>query len=103
MAHGSRDRENGAFHLLNCNSPQEQITIMNLTDAGLLTSTDYSCHLSHGLNLLSSSGTPLGLVFQGFIYSKPVLLPSQKLATLAMVGKAGGSYAKRMRKGAGPM
>lgn len=60
MAHGSGDRENGAFQLLlNCNSPQEQITIMNLTDAGpvrvLPTLTEYSCHPNHGLTLLSSS------------------------------------------------
>lgn len=77
---------------------------MNLTDAGLPTSTEYSCHPSHGLNLLSSSGTPLGLVFQEFIYSKPVLLPSQKLGTLAMVGRvAGGGCAKRMSRAAGPV
>lgn len=63
---------------------------MNLTDAGLPTSTEYSCHHSRGLNLLTSSETPLGLVFQGFIYSKPVLLPSQKLATFAVVGRAAG-------------
>lgn len=44
--------------LLNCNSPQEQIMIMNLTDAGLLTSTEYRCHPSHGLTLLSSSRDP---------------------------------------------
>lgn len=62
---------------------------MNLTDAGLPTSTEYSCHPSHGLDLLSSSGTPLGLVFQGFIYNKPVLLASQKLATLGYDGESG--------------
>lgn len=62
MAHGSKDRANDAFQLLlNCSSPQEQIMIMNLTDAGLPTSTEYSCHPNHGLTLLSSSRDRFGI------------------------------------------
>lgn len=35
--------------------------VMNLTDAGLHTSTEHSCHPSHGLTLLSSSRDPFRL------------------------------------------
>lgn len=50
------------FSFFNSNRPQEQIMIMNLTDAGpvgvLPTLTEYSCHPNHGLTLLSSSRDP---------------------------------------------
>lgn len=97
MAHGSADRANGAFQLLlNCNSPQEQITIMNLTDAGLLTSTEHSCHPNHGLTLLSSSRDPFRFFIPRFYLYKTSSITSTKVGNTCYGEESGW----RMSRGA---